>query len=121
MGDDEEARRASGEWLALAVLAGAAIVTKPDDASFERMIDEDLRREFASPSNVPDDGLGQLIQLGCVFASTECAQFVGAFMRYGTADSVVAKVGAIRLGEAELRCIGAFQNWWRVEPKGEDA
>jgi len=110
---------ANAEWLAIAVIAGAAVITKPDESSFTQYINNELRKEFANPSQMSDDGLGALIQLGCVFAAGDCATFVQSFMRYGIEDYVVVKVAAVRLGDGGLDCVGAFQNWWCFNPREE--
>ncbi|MAZ14749.1 hypothetical protein [Oricola sp.] len=112
---------ANSEWLAVAVVAGAAILTKPDEASFKNYVNNELRKEFANPSKISDDGIGALIQLGCAFASSDCANFVQSFLRYGTKDYIVLKMGAVRLGDDGLNCVGAFKNWWCFDPSDSES
>jgi len=111
---------ASTEWIVIAIIAGAAALSKPADGSFERKINADLRQSFANPQ-ATDDPVADLISLGCLFAPGDCADFAQSFVRYGTRDFVVAKLGAVKLGEAEMTCIGAFDNWWCWTPEEGDA
>ena len=101
------------KWVTIPIAIVVAILMKPDMASFERMVHQEIVAGISQEKiEKSDDFAMSLIKFGCKMSADDCARLIRSQTQIRAKDLFVARIVHIKNGNDEGRCIGAFTTWW---------
>ncbi len=101
------------KWVAIPIAIVVAITLKPDMASFEQILHQEILAGISQEKiEKSDDFAMSLLKFGCKLSAADCAKLIRSQTQIRAKDLFVARIVYIKTGKDEGRCIGAFSTWW---------